>query len=242
MSQTSLPNRKELIYGILNNQQFQATTSVNSDDVSVEHFAMLIDNQNNAHFFWHGIFHSGPSWHYITQYRKKDSSGNWREIETLNLYEQVAETPCLISDGNNNIHLVWHSLYKLKKTNVSKINYLAKNGDFTIASSTINSKSPYSLIVVSPSISLDSQNKIYLVWKRYDEKYISLKEYSDNEWQEAKNLFLVNKGDVSYLNLLWSNYPLINNKKTSQPKTGFAFIFYQDNELKFYASEDLEWD
>jgi len=200
--------------------------------VSPSLFSLTIDGQNQLHLVWHGTFSSGPSWHYITQYGKRFPNGEWGEIETLNYYEQVADFPSLAIDNQNNLHIVWYSLENLGISGYrSKINYLK----YTDSASTIEildqKEGSNAMVIASPSIALDSRGHLYVIWKRWNEK-ISQIEYS-NLWEEVKNLDLGSNASFAFNNLLWSFYP---------PKTGYAFIFYEGTNLKFYASQDLIWE
>ena len=163
------------------------------------------------------------------QYRKRTTSG-WVEIGQLDSDDLQNDFPSLVIDGQDNLHLVWYRPYF--NVCLSEIKYLKYTASAWSEIETLDrNEFTGQWVIASPSIALDSQGHLYVIWKRWNEK-ISQIEYS-NSWEEVKNLDLGSNASFAFNNLLWSFYP---------PKTGHAFIFYEGTEMKFYASQDLAFE
>lgn len=197
-------------------------------------FALVIDNQDNLHLISREFKFWDTGSEREIQYRKKTNQ-EWRKISQLIFDDFQGEFPSLVIDNQDNIHIVWH-----KPTNrggyqgwVSLINYIKYNKN-------INNWEPMKTLseennnqtIASPSITLDSQGNIYVIWKRHNLKPISQIEYKNGSWQEIKELTMPFE---------WQGFPNMFYQK-NQPKSGYAFIFYQGTNLKFYSSPDLTWE
>ena len=167
------------------------------------------------------------------QYRKRTNQ-EWGEITQLGSDDLQNDFPSLVIDGQDNLHLVWYRPYF--NVCLSEIKYLK----YTASAWSESNEFTGQWVIASPSIALDSQGHLYVIWKRWNEK-ISQKKYS-NSWEEVKNLNLGSQDSFAFTNLLWSFYPIADGKKTNQPETGYAFIFYEGTKLKFYQSEDFAFE
>jgi len=174
------------------------------------------------------------------RYRKRTNQG-WGEIRQLGSDDLQNDFPSLAIDNQDNLHLVWYRPYFNQcLSEIKYLKYTASTGSWDETKNLDSNESCSQWVIASPSIALDSQGHLYVIWKRWNEK-ISQKKYS-NSWEEVKNLNLGSQDSFAFTNLLWSFYPIADGKKTNQPETGYAFIFYQGTELKFYQSEDFAFE
>ncbi len=232
--------RPKILHRVFTNQWEAVENTGNSQEFSIASLSLVIDSQDNLHLVWQANRYDAPS--AIIQYQRR-TAGGWGDIRQLDYDDIQADFPSLVIDNQNNLHIVWHSLYNLGEYYRSKINYLkytALTDSWAVIEILSHTERSQQFVIASPSITLDSQDHLYIIWKRRYEK-ISQIEYS-NSWQEIKNFDLGDQDTFAFTNLLWSYCPIISGKKTNQPNTGHAFIYYQGTELKFYASQDLTWE
>ena len=228
-----LVSAPQLLYRIFTNQWEPIEEVAEIYKGGFSSFALAIDGQDSLHLISRESRFWDTGREAKIQYRKRTSQ-EWEETTQLSSDHLQDDFPSLVIDNQNNLHIVWFRLYF--NQSLSEIKYLK----LTTSSSNIetldsNESSPQ-LVIASPSIALDSQGHLYVIWKRWNEK-ISLKEYSDF-WEDVKNLDLCSLNSFAFTNFLWSFYPV----NTNQPKTGFALVFYEGTELKFYGSQDLTWE
>ncbi|MDI6602601.1 MAG: helix-hairpin-helix domain-containing protein [Patescibacteria group bacterium] len=204
---------------------------------SISQFSFAIDHQNVLHFVWFETIPTGwGSYTNLLRYLK-GSSGNWSEIKNLtseikNLTRVGLQNySSIIIDSQNNVHIVWHEPDNRDHQGwYSLINYINYTNDWGQIETLSEEKNNY--VIASPSIAIDSKNYLYVVWKGWDFKPVSQIEYKDGIWQEVKELILPFE---------WQGFPNLLYQP-NQPKTGYAFIFYEGTKLKFYASQDLTWE
>jgi len=230
----------QLLYRIFTNQWQTIETVTEIFKGGFSSFALAIDSQDNLHLI------SRESRFWVTggeekiQYRKRTNQ-EWGEITQLGSDDLQNDFPSLAIDNQDNLHLVWYRPYFNQcLSEIKYLKYTASTGSWDKTKNLDSNESCSQWVIASPSIALDSQGHLYVIWKRWNEK-ISQKKYS-NSWEEVKNLNLGSQDSFAFTNLLWSFYPIISGKKTNQPETGYAFIFYEGTELKFYASQDLAFE
>jgi hypothetical protein len=195
---------------------------------SISQFSLAIDNQDILHFVWFETISTGWGSYVNLLRHLKGNSNNWSEIKDLTVVD-LQNYSSMVIDSQNNLHIVWHKPYRDKEGWHSLINYIKYTKGWGKIETL--SEEENNFVTASPSITLDSRNYLYLVWKRQDLKPLSQIEYKEGSWQEVKELISPFK---------WQGFPNLFYQ-ANQPKTGYAFIFYQDGELKFYASQDLSW-
>jgi len=208
---------------------------------SISQFSFAIDNQNVLHFVWFETIPIGWGSSINILHYLKGSSGNWSEAENLTTVD-LQNYSSIIIDSQNNVHIVWHELDNRGAEGwFSLVQYLKCSGGCDSSEIETLSEEKIFFVIASPSVAIDSRDYLYVVWKRWNLKPVSQIEYRDDSWQEVKELISPFEWQ-GFPNLLWSLHPTIAGKKTNQPKTGFAFIFYEGTELKFYGSNDLTWE
>jgi len=221
----------QLLYRVFINQWQTIETVAEIYKGGFSSFALAIDSQDNLHL----ISRESEFWDTGSakkiQYRKKTTSG-WAEIGQLGSDDLQNDFPSLAVDSQDNLHLVWYRPYFNQcLSEIKYLKYTASINFWGEIETLDRNEFTGQWVIASPSIALDSQGHLYVIWKRWNEK-ISQIEYS-NSWKEVKNLDLGSQDSFAFTNLLWSFYP---------PKTGYAFIFYEGTDLKFYASQDLTWE
>ncbi|MDI6591341.1 MAG: lamin tail domain-containing protein, partial [Patescibacteria group bacterium] len=192
----------------------------------IGHFSMAIDSEDNIHLVWCSDV-GRESLSLKIKY--------WRQTSTSSEELGNGSRASIAIDKDGHLHVVWeeqcgcHISYK-KYTNSWSERYqiLESDIDTTIA---------------FPSIALDANGHIYVVCSRFsksdDKWHIYLRKYTD-AWQSIESLEAIN--DQNFPNSLWSFYPIISGIKTNQPKKGYLFIYYEGEDLKFFASHDLTWE
>jgi len=175
---------------------------------------------------------SDPSWSLAIRYQKYTDS--WQPVGGLKPEETLTSAPnsdfvSLVIDGNDEPHFVWNGYCAYPNCYIAYKKYSDPEKSQIITLS--------HFIYQTPHISIDSNGHLYVVWNQYfvfeNQHYIYFLKYTDS-WQEAQKLQETIEASQKYPNLLWS--------LTNQPKTGFALVFYEGAELKFYASQDLTWE
>ena len=119
--------------------------------------AIAIDSNNQIHVVWENYNHGNPE----IYYKKSTDNGTTWTIQRLTYNSGSSFKPAIAIDSNNHIHVVWYNeimgnseIYYKKSTD---------NGTtWTIQRLTYNSGYSY-----RPSIAIDSNNYIHVVW--YDE-------------------------------------------------------------------------
>jgi hypothetical protein len=192
-------------------------------------FSLTPDDQGILHFVW---FEKPPTDASKLRHRKVDpalSSGEWSDFVNLTNVSHQSQSSIAV-DSQSNAHLVWHHW---SSSGDPKVNYAKYTGSWS-AIETL-SEDNADLIMPCCSIGADQSDVVYLVWKTpraSQPKPVSQREYKNRAWQDVKELVapFVSHG---FPNLFWS--------QNSKPQSGYAFVFYEGMELKFYGSEGLTW-
>jgi len=236
----NLVSAPQLLYRIFTNQWETIEKVAEIYKGGFSSFALAIDSQDNLHLISRESRFWDTGSEEKIQYRKKTTSG-WAEIGQLDSDDLQNDFPSLAIDNQNNLHLVWYRPYFNQcLSEIKYLKYTASATSWSEIETLDRNEFTGQWVIASPSIALDSQGHLYVIWKRWNEK-ISQKKYS-NSWEEVKNLNLGSQDSFAFTNLLWSFYPIADGKKTNQPETGYAFIFYEGTELKFYQSEDFAFE
>jgi len=196
-------------------------------------FTLAIDSQDNLHL----ISRERSFWDMGSEekirYRKRTNQG-WGEIRQLGSDDLQNDFPSLAIDNQDNLHLVWYRPYFNQC--LSEIKYLKYTASAWSEIETLDrNEFTGQWVIASPSIAIDSRDYLYVVWKKWKLEPVSQIEYRDGSWQEVKELVPSFEWQ-GFPNLLYQTY------QTNQPETGYAFIFYQGTELKFYQSEDFAFE
>ena len=64
----------------------------------------------------------------------------------------------------------------------------------------------------------------------------TFRKYTDS-WQDIETV-ITGRNPV----LIWANYPEIAGKKVNATNAGYAFLFTDGGSVKYYESDDLDWD
>lgn len=198
----------------------------------IEHFSFAIDTQNTLHFSWFETIPTG--WGSAIDYFRylKGNSGNWGNYINLKTVDLQGYSSIGI-DSDDNVHIVWTEPDQKAKRWFSVIQYLkcsARTGECGAIDTRNEEKTSNS--AAFPSVAVNSDDNVYVVWKIGDIKPLSQIEYKNGKWRDVKTL--IDAFDyAAFPNMLWS--------ANSRPKSGYAFVFYQNTELKFYSSNDLTY-
>ena len=150
--------------------------------------SMGIDKNDNLHVVWYGRDPSTS--YYQIKYSKFDgvSWSNWINMSTVIGYDQY--NPSIAIDNNNNLHVVW---YGKDSTNTSydQIKYSKFNG--VSWSNWINISPISGYRESNPSIAIDSNNNLHVVWYGYDvdNKYkyqIKYSKFNGTSWSQWINI------------------------------------------------------
>lgn len=193
-------------------------------------FAFASDKEGILHFIWVENF---PSQQISLRYSKvnpEDDSQNSGEFEELKILDSVGY-PSIAIDDQNNVHIVLDQTHS--STLSSSILYFKHGG---VWEEQVLFQQESQSFIINTSISIDSANNVYVVWKRWNDSSRRQPLESVNIEKSSvtpiKTLVTAVAGR-GFPSLLWS----IDNK----PSLGYSFVFYDGTILKFYGSNDLKW-
>ena len=181
--------------------------------------AIAIDQNDYIHIIWAtGGYRNGDCWH--SAYRKYTTS--WQPIESFSCY--YSYNLAIATDSYGNVHCV--SYHYDSGISYNKRTSSGWTGWTTIGNGTV------------PSIAVDSLDYLHTVWHDANGN-LKYRKYTTS-WQPVVNIF--NDTDSRYPNFIWAYYPDVRGTKTNRPKKGFAFVWTDNTTVKFYRSDDLEWE
>jgi len=193
--------------------------------------AIAIDGNDNVHV----AFRHTPSSTYDTHYRSRSPSGWGTEID-VGVGGNIADLqPSIAIDSTNNVHIVW--AYR----DSSSGNYYIKYRQFTTSwQPIVDLEGPTAYPQDPPTIAIDSKNNIHVVWSGKDSGsptyyQIRYREYTTS-WQPIQNLTSSSSNHQTSPSLMWANYPEIGGIKTNVLTDGYAFVWNDGSDVKFYKS------
>ncbi len=194
--------------------------------------SMAIDSNDYLHVVWDGYHSGSPDYNQI-RYRKYTSS--WGSIENLTSGDYDQLEPYIALDGNDYLHIVWYGYHS-----GSQSYYQIRYRKYTDSWQTIETLTSGDYYQMCPSIAVDGDNYLYLVWhgKHADSpNYYQIRQIKyDGSWGNVENLTSAGTHQRCP-NLIWAMHP----DKRSKTGTGYAFIWVDGTTVKYYASADLTW-
>lgn len=186
---------------------------------------IVVDGDDNLHVAWdEGGDWNWDCWH--SAYRQYTTS--WQPVESFECY--VRSISMVVSD-NEVVHLA--SNYGAYSTEVQ----YRKRTDSEWSDPEIVAPSTYTVPRKYPSIAIDSNSGLHVIWN--DDGNIKYRRKTTG-WSDIETL--VSDDDSIYPNFIWSYYPVVDGVHTNIPKNGFAFVWNDGSTIKFYKSDDLEWE
>lgn len=210
---------------------WQAVENVTSGTTTNYSPSIAIDSSDNVHVVWRrGAYSAAGQGIY---YRKRTTS--WQTEELVQGSTRAVLSPCLAIDSSDNPHCVYHYYDGI---DTDAIRYRKRTTSWQ-TEETIHEVSGE--VHVNPSISLDRDDKLHVVWTDATNDYI-LHSEKVTSWTAAETL--VSSQPSHWSNLIWANYP-VGSKKTNIPAEGYAFVFtWSINgrwDAMYYPSPDLRW-
>jgi hypothetical protein len=188
--------------------------------------SISIGSNNYLHIAWDaGGYHNANCWH--SAYRRNNTN-MWEPIKSFPCYDNF---PSIAVDSIGNVHHVVKYSYPY-----IGIKYRMRNDIDWIIEEFIQSAGPPT-VTKHPSIALDSNEYIHVVWNNNGNIYYSKK---TTDWSAIDPI--ISDTDSTAPHLIWAWHPEVNGARTNRPKNGFAFIWNDGPIIKFYKSEDLEWE
>ncbi len=220
---------------------WNSVESTGLDHISIASFSMAIDREDNLHFVWAANTRNVSSPHVL--YQKKGAL--WGDIKSLDLDISEGQSQIAI-DFENNIHIVWPSVGYWSDPDrayrYSYINYRKYNQSSDLLNALLRLETEPRKQISSPALSFASGTDLYVIWQSTSTEYQSIHLLENNgSWRELQTL-ATSTADINRINPLWNLYPINLSKKTNEPVSGYAFIFCQGRDLKFYASPDLKFE
>ena len=204
--------------------------------------AIAIDQDNNIHVVYTHSPKSGPL--YGLRYRERTASG-WQSEEVIQTDDQYW-SPCSIAlDSSGNIYVVYYLGSYSGVTGVTP-------GPIMMSTKTSSGWQPAEEVCPAseywqknPSISIDSYDYLYVVWQGKhsgspDYYQMRYRKYTTS-WSSVQDLTSASV-DQKYPNLIWAWWPVVGDTRTNRPENGYAFVWNDDSDVKFYKSSDLEWE
>jgi parallel beta-helix repeat protein len=199
--------------------------------------AIAVDNDDNIHVVYRNSPLPSPSGG--IRYREKTASG-WGSEVVIEPNDSDATTPSIAIDSNNYVHIVW------QWKNPNKDEWAIKYVKFTDSWQPIEIlEGPTSYPQGYPSISVDGNDNLHVVWEGkhsgspnyYQIRY---RKYTAS-WSPVENLTSASVNQTNP-NLIWAWWPTEDNLRTNRPENGYAFVWNDGSNIRFYKSSDLEWE
>lgn len=174
-------------------------TQISSENYYCLHSSLAIDSNDNLHVVWEGVW-TEDSTAYYQIYYSKFSSGSWSTQAAITSGSYNSGNPSIAIDSSDNIHVVFNGGYS--GVSYQQIRYLKYSGGSWSAVSNITSDS---YLRYDPSIAIDSNDYIHVVWegKSSNYKYSNQIFYSKytNAWSGwSAPLALTTDGDYEHVN------------------------------------------
>lgn len=203
---------------------------------------MGIDSDDVVHIVWRSRSMNGT---YQSKWNLRYIYGNyddWSAVETVTDVDGDQNTASIALDSDDNVHLVWAGFGWGTNTAVRNIQYRKRTSSWQTQESISDSAS----VQTMATMALDTSNNVYAVWTGVGwgtntaDSNIQMRKRTTS-WQTQANITDTDSNQF-YIVVMDANYPM--NFRTSRPKTGFVFMWDDTgaDELKFYASADLEWE
>ncbi len=197
--------------------------------------SIAIDTNNYIHVVWQELNMTTNT--YNIKHRMYTSS--WQPIHNITTGETYnQEYPCIATDTSGNAWIVW-------QTQDHKIKAIKYKSDGTWSSiETVCDGSIYEQR--NPSVSIYSNNYVRVVWYGQDsahhDNYIIRERHRTSSWSSITDILYPTGKDVVYPSLISALYPcLCTNCYINIPDEGYAFVYDENGEIKYYASDDLAW-
>lgn len=201
--------------------------------------SIAIDSNDHIHVIWNGAYRG----YYKIFYYKYTTS--WSSYTDLSVNNTTNTEPCIAIDSNDYLHVSW----MVYSNNQYEIYYKKYTTSWQTSEKLTTSTSGYSQS--HPSISIDSDDYIYIIWSGqtndYPNRYGKLRiiVYTTS-WSEITDLISETYSQM-YPNLIWANYPIVNSSKTNVVSSGYIFTWssadsdtLSDANLKIYNNEIQE--
>ena len=208
--------------------------------------SIAIDSNNYLHVVWYGPHAGSTTYDQIRYIKNITGTTTWETIENLTSEGYHQYSPAIAIDSNDYLHVVWYGPHA-GSTTYLQIRYI-KNITGTTTWETIENLTSESYDQKGPSIAIDSNNYLHVVWYgAYSGSTIYMQlRYIKNitgttTWETIENLTSGSVGQTRP-NLIWANYPTISGKKPNRTIDGYAFIWMDGTTVKYYASSDLVWE
>lgn len=196
--------------------------------------AIAIDQNNYVHV----VFRTAPYYEPLCglYYRQRTADG-WQSEETIQPPDQERSPASVALDSSGNLYVVWAN-YDTQCINIRK-----RTSSGWEATEEVWHESGYRQS--NPTIAIDSNDYLHVVWAgkhlHFPDYYqLRYRKYTTG-WSSVQNLTSASL-DQKNPNLIWAWWPSVEGIRTNVPKDGYAFI-WQDNEtIRFYKSSDLAWE
>ena len=167
-------------------------------------------------------------------------TSSWQSIHNITSGETYNQTyPSIATDTSSNVWIVW-------QTQDYKIKAIEYKSDGTWGSiETVCDGGIYEQR--NPSVSIYSDNYVRVVWygqssAHHDNYVIRESNKTTGSWSSATDILYPTGKDVVYPSLISALYPCIcTDCYINIPDEGYAFVYDEDGEIKYYASDDLAW-
>jgi parallel beta-helix repeat protein len=203
--------------------------------------AVAIDEDNDAHVVYTHSPKSGS--HYGLRYRKRTASG-WQSEEIIQTDDHDWSPGSIALASSGNIYVLYYlgSYSGVSGVTPGPIMMSMRTSSGWQTAEEVCPASEYPQ--KNPSISVDSNDALHVVWQGKhsgspDYYQIRYRKYTTG-WSLVQDLTSASV-DQEYSNLIWAWWPVVSDVRTSRPKDGYAFVWNDGSDIKFYRSSDLEW-
>jgi len=226
--------------------QITSTEQITNNNLYDQINPILAVDDSYLHLIWTGKgYGSNPNF-YNLQYKRKVLDDNWYPQESITDKPYDQNFPSAIVDLDGNLNVVWQGKGWGNNPNTWNIIFRKRTAATSVweDEEIITNKAEDQ---IQPSISTDSYSNINVIWagKAWglftNHFNIQYKQKTASTWSSIKHI-TDTSNDHYWPNFISSIYPVIDEVHTNIPKTGYAFSWIDESDLRYYASSDLEWE
>lgn len=204
--------------------------------------SIAVDQTGDVHVVYSHAPRSGP--HYGLRYRKRTASG-WQSEEVIQTDDLDWSPGSIALDSGGNVYVVYFLGWASSSTG-------AVAGPIKISRRTASGWQPAEDVSPAseypqrnPTISVDGNDHLHVVWQGKhsgspDYYQIRYRRYAGN-WSSVDNLTSA-AVDQEYPSLIWAWWPALDDVKPNIAQSGYAFVWEDGSDVRFYRSNDLAWE
>jgi 6-phosphogluconolactonase (cycloisomerase 2 family) len=222
------------------------TTSIGGTYYDQNSPSIAVDSNNYLHVVWYGPHSASGGTSQIRYSGSINGGTTWNAPTNITTsiggtyYDQYSPSIAVDTvDSNEYLHVVWYGSHSASGGH-KQIRYSTSTNGGSTWNAPVNITTSIGGTYyeqMMPSIAVDSNEYLHVVWYGYYSGVSYQIRYSQytTSWSAPSNLTTTSVN--YYPNLIWANYPTAQ----CRPTTGYAFVFCDNDVVKYYNSTDLSW-